>query len=312
MSSTEPAFDDADQLGAFLQDSKAFDKLRSSTIADARAVVTQFRERSESGAWPCLDRTEVADRLLELIGPEESDQAGNSDAAGRAIQQGSENLCGPAAFFQFVIKRHPLMFAQYAVDLFDNGQGSLGSLTITPSDDLRNANYADLVPAMTSGICPQGDWMVLSALRNSTNSFWTGTFVGDPDQELAAGTRPDEITDWLNQTGLYSSVTNEANWMTSAGIPHATDLPTQEGADVAALINADLIRAARNLPPDSAWPMTEFPNHWVIVLGECSKDVTRDAVFFNIWSWGESHILEVPMDAFVQNYYGAIKAQFAR
>ncbi|MFL6617659.1 MAG: hypothetical protein ACJ8MH_03615, partial [Povalibacter sp.] len=161
------------------------------------------------------------------------------------------------------------------------------------------------------GICPQADWMVLGALLNSTNAFWTGTFVGNPEQELAAGTRPDEITDWLNQTGLYAQVTNEANWMTSAGIPHATDLPTQEGADVAALINADLIRAARNLPSDSSWPMTEFPNHWVIVLGECSKDVTRDAVFFNIWSWGESHVLEVPMDKFVQNYYGAIKAQFA-
>lgn len=311
MASQEPAFDDADQLGTFLQDSKAFDKLRRSAVADALVVVDEFRERSEDGAWPSLNRSEVADRLLELIGTESSDQAGMADEAGRAIQQGSMNLCGPAAFFQFVIKRDPLLFATFATDLFDTGQSSIGSLTIAPGDDFRLADYSSFVPAMTSGICPQADWMVLGALRNSTNAFWTGSFTGDPDQELAAGTRPDELTDWLNQTGLYSHVSNEANWMTSAGIPHATDLPTHEGADVAALINADLIKAARNLPPGSSWPMTEFPNHWVIVLGESSKDVTKDAVFFNIWSWGESHILEVPTDAFVQNYYGAVKAQFA-
>ena len=42
---TESAFDDADQLGTFLQDSKASDKLRRSTIADARALVEEFRNR---------------------------------------------------------------------------------------------------------------------------------------------------------------------------------------------------------------------------------------------------------------------------
>jgi len=308
----QSAFDDADQLGTFLQDTKASDKLRKSTIADARAVVGAFRNSGDAGAWTSLDRTQVADRLLELIGPESSDQDGNSDEAGRAIRQGSMNLCGPAAFFQFVIKRDPVMFATYATDLFNTGQATLGSLSIAPGDDIKQADYAGFLPRMTSGICPQADWMVLGGLRNSTDAFWTGSFHGDPDQELAAGTRPAELADWLTQTGLYSSVKNEANWMQSAGVPHAVDLPTFEGADVAALINADLIHAARNLPSTSSWPMTEFPNHWVIVLGETSKDVTKDAVFFNIWSWGESHILEVPLNAFVQNYYGAIKGTFSR
>ena len=310
MSANEPAFDDADQLGTYLEDTKAFDKLRRSSIAEAREVVSTFRESDGDTAWPSLDRIEVADRLLELIGSESSDEADTLDEAGRAIRQGSMNLCGPAAFFQFIIKRDPLLFANYATELFDTGQSSIGSLSIAPSDDFRLADYAGFLPAMTSGICPQADWMVLGALRNATNAFWTGTFIGDPDQELAAGTRPDELADWLNQSGLYVTVDNEANLMTSAGIPHAEALPTYEGMDVAALINADLIKAARNLPPSSSWPMTEFPNHWVTVLGECSKDVSKDAVFFNIWSWGESHILEVPMDAFVQNYYGVLKARF--
>ncbi|MET0984383.1 MAG: hypothetical protein ABW034_03145 [Steroidobacteraceae bacterium] len=99
MASNQPAFDDADQLGEF-QGSKAFDKLRRTGIADARALVSRFRERTEEGVWPSLNRAEVAHRLLALIGPESSDQMDARDEAGRAIQQGSMNLCGPAAFFQ--------------------------------------------------------------------------------------------------------------------------------------------------------------------------------------------------------------------
>jgi hypothetical protein len=308
----ESAFDDADELGAFLQDSKGSDKLRKSTIADARALVEDFRNRDGAGEWPALDRNTVADRVLELLGPESSDETGNADAAGRALFQGSMNLCGPAAFLAFVIKRDPLMFATYTTDLFDTGEGALGLMRIVPGDDIRLADYAGYIPRMTSGVCPQADWMVMGALRNSTDAFWTGSFHGDPEQELAAGTRPAELAEWMEQSGLYADVRNEANWMQSAGYPHAAGLPLWEGADVAALINSDLINAARNRPASSAWPLTEFPNHWVIVLGETAKDVTKDAVFFNIWSWGESHVLDVPIDAFVQNYYGAVKGIFAR
>ncbi len=309
---TEPAFDDADELGAYLQDSKASDKRRRSTIADARAVVEDFRNRDTAGAWPALDRSAVAERLLELLGPESSDDTGSADAAGRALFQGAMNLCGPAAFLGFVIKRDPLMFASYATDMFDTGEGSLGLMRIAPGDDIRLADYAGYLPRMAASVCPQADWMAMGALRNSTDAFWTGSFRGDPDQELAAATRPAELAEWMEKCGLYSDVRNEANWMQSAGYPHAADLPLSEGVDVAALINADLIRAARNRPATSAWPLTEFPDHWVIVLGETSQDVTRDAIFFNIWSWGESYVLDVPIDAFVQNYYGAVTGSFAR
>jgi hypothetical protein len=303
------SFDDVDQLGAYLKDTKATDKLRKSTIAEARAKIETLR--TDAGAWASLDRGTVADRLLELVGPESSDTADQPDQAGRAVQQGSLNLCGPAAFFQFVIKRDPLMFAVYATDMFNTGLGSLGSLSVTPSADITSADYGALLPRMTSGVCPQADWMVLGALRNSTDAFWAGTFRGDPRQEIAAGTRPSEIADWMKQTGLYSSVANEANWMTSAGVPHAEGLSMAAGSDIAALINADLIRAARNLPAGSSWPMTDFPNHWVTVIGEPAKDVAKDAVFFNIWTWGDALALEVPTAAFIANYYGAIKATVA-
>lgn len=157
----DDVFDDVDQLGMMLHDTKSFDKERRSTIADGRTLVEEFRDRNETGAWPSLDRAQVADRLLELIGPDSSDESGTADAAGRAIRQGSMNLCGPAAFFQFVIKRDPLMFAICATELFDSGTGTLGALMIAPGDEIRLANYAGFLPRMAPGICPQADWMVL-------------------------------------------------------------------------------------------------------------------------------------------------------
>src|SRR5437773_1207070 len=165
---SDQAFDDVDQLDAFMKDSKAFDRLRKSTIADARSIVDQFSAYEGDSAWQFLDRATVADRLLELIGPESSDNEGEADQAGRLIQQGAMNLCGPAAFFQFVIKRDPAMFANFATTLFNTGEGDLGQLHVAPGDDIKSAKYADLLPRMSGSVCPQADWMVMGALRNST------------------------------------------------------------------------------------------------------------------------------------------------
>ena len=305
-SNSDTAFDDGDQLDAMLRDSKALDKRRNSSIADARAIVDEFSNKSEDGAWPNLNRAEVASRLLDLISSADSDAVGQSDQAGRAIFQGALNLCGPAAFFQCVIKRDPVMFATFATGLFDIGQGDLGSLHVEPNGDIINTDYAGLVPRMNGQVCPQADWMVMGALRNSTNAFWTGSFHGTPSEVMAAGTRPGELADWLEQTGIYASVSNEANWMQSKGIPHATNLPDYDGVDLISLINADLISNARNLPADSSWPMTEFPNHWVVIIAQTMPEVTKDAVYFPIWTWGSAMTLDVPTKSFVQNYYGAL------
>ena len=156
MADSSSAFDDADQLGQLLRDAKASDKKRFSTIADARNLVEEFRGHTDAGAWPSLDRNVVADRLQELLGPANGDDATLPDVAGRALQQGSMNLCGPAALFLMVIKRDPLMFATYATQLFDTGTASLGSLQVAPGDGI--VGFGPLqpphasTPALTSAI----------------------------------------------------------------------------------------------------------------------------------------------------------------
>lgn len=308
MSTTDSAFDDADELGQYLTDTKGSDKRRVTSIADARGIVEQFGAGTSGGAWPSLDRQVVATRLLDLLGPDENSQPEGADLAGAAVLQGAMNLCGPAAFFRVIIKRDPVMFAAYATQLFENGAARIGGLEVTPSQSIVEATYSSYVPSMGGDVCPQADWMVLGALRNSSNSFLTGTFTGDPDEKIAAATTPGTLASWLEQAGIYASVSNEANWMQPAGIPHGQGLSLAEGVDAIALINTDLMSHDVAPPPPCSWPMTEFPNHWVIVVGEVVQDVQQGFVYFNIWTWGQQHIMQVPQSAFVDNYYGAIIA----
>ena len=75
--------------------------------------------------------------------------------------------------------------------------------------------------------------------------------------------------------------------------------------------NANLIKEASHQQPDSGWPLTEFPNHWVVLLGDVMSNVADGSVFFNIWTWGDRQILQVPQDAFVNNYFGAVTCRLA-
>ena len=79
------------------------------------------------------------------------------------------------------------------------------------------------------------------------------------------------------------------------------------------------------------WLLSQFPNHYVVLLSEIVQNITNQDIQFKSWSWGttvvsdrESPIsqppppgveydsankgksLSVPMQSFVDNYYGAI------
>jgi len=300
-------FDDVDALGAFTTDTRAFDTRVVSDISDAVAVIDEFRNSSDTTPWVGLDRADIADRLEELV----------NDS--RLIQQGGLNLCGPAALICMWAGRDPLAFAEFATALFNTGTSSIGTLTIEPNSDLLSTDYTSVAAqANTRG----ADWMVLGAIRNTTNVFWQGTWRGDPDQELAALTRPEELADWLTATGIYGTVRNEANWATSAGIPHATDLVLSEGRDVALLIHTNLFNAARHTDLDHTFIMDQFPNHYVVALNSPTVAIADDDngrfssgdVLLSVWSWGRDTNnldLAVPPDAFADNYFGAIIADLA-
>jgi hypothetical protein len=297
-------FTDTDQLDQFTSDMRASDTKKVSDPATAAQTVDTFAVKTHAGAWPSLDRATVASRLKDLI----------SDP--RSLDQATLNLCGPAALFMEWIGRDPKAFATFATTLFDTGTASMGSLDIKPDSELVNADYNTLVSQGSGDPPAQADWMILGALRNAHQVFWQPSWVGDPKQELAALTRPEELTDWFNATGIFSKVSNEANWATAAGIPHATSITLAEGVSAVLLIHMNLIAqatidgkpAAENVGQDNTFLMNQFPNHYVHLLSEVVPSIDNKTLRLSIWSWGHSFLnMVVPQDAFVSNYYGAVR-----
>jgi hypothetical protein len=310
MSSPEPSptdtnyFDDTDQLDQYVSDMRASDTKTVSDPATASQTIDNFAAQTEAGVWRSLDRTTVAARLKDLIDNP------------RSLDQATLNLCGPAALFMEWIGRDPEAFATFATTLFDTGSASIGSLDIKPDQELVNADYNSLVSKGSGKPPAQADWMILGALRNAHQVFWQPSWVGDPKQELAALTRPEELTEWFTATGIFRKVSNEANWATLAGIPHATSITLGEGTSAVLLVHMNLIAqakingkpAAENVSQDDTFLLNQFPNHYVHLLSEVTQSIDKKAVRLSIWSWGYSFLdMVVPQDAFVNNYYGAVR-----
>lgn len=288
-------FTDADALSAYLKDTRASDDRVVSTVTDAQTLIDDFRTRTVQSPWTTLDRTEIADRLQQLIGTP------------RAFQQGALNLCGPATFMCMWTGRDPVGFATYATQLYDTGCGAIGTLTVQPGQELLEQDFGAMKAQMGSNPTWSADWMVLGALRNSTDVFWQGSWTGNPDQQLSALTRPEELAGWLQATGIYGSVLDHGNWVTLAGLPQAENLIVASGMDTALLIHMNLINSAQNAPQDRSFLLSQFPNHFVMLLSEVVVDVTTGLVHLSIWTWGESKLdLAVPQQDFIDNYYGAV------
>lgn len=303
-----------------MRDSRAADTRMVSSVAEAQPLIQRFLERSGRGAWSSLDRRAVGNRLRELI------------ANPRLFQQGALNLCGPATFLCMWTGRDPVGFVRFATTLFEEGTASIGSLSIVPTSALLQQDYAAMRERMQSDPCPQADWMTMGAIRNNNDALFVWT--GEPGQGLQGLTLPEELASWLRATGIYGKVSNEANWATTAGWPHASDQLLFGGQDVALLLNTNAFiggtaRALRNsnspgnapAPPltdnpvglDDRFILNQFPNHYVMLLNSPTTnydpaDADRGSAWLSIWTWGLSLSYEVPVSAFVDNYYGAVIA----
>jgi hypothetical protein len=191
-------FTDGDQLTAVLVDKRATDTRQRSSFTDAQAVVSTFAAKTDPGAWsPTLARADVANRLTQLVTvPDPALKDPEPSSGPRSLKQGALNLCGPAAFFQMALGRDPVAVMQFATQLFDAGSATLGNLKVAPGQDLLQADFGAMLQkagTSPSSAFQSADWMLFGALRNSTDVFWQGSWQGDPDQMVAALTRPEEL-----------------------------------------------------------------------------------------------------------------------
>lgn len=310
-------FTDTDQLNAAM--TRAGDDRAVSTKADAHAVVQAFRGSTAASPWTSLDRAQVADRLDSLI----------DDS--RGYSQGQMNLCGPAAFFNVWTRRDPVAFANFATELFDTGASSIaGRYDVRPSDSMVRQDYAAMAARM-SDVTAQADWMVMGALRNNGDSIfvWSGEPGSSLSAELAGMTTPAEITTWLNATGVYRRVDNQAGSaigsLSSKGFAPASELEIWPGTDIIVLIQSNMVRTQVGM--DKVGFLAAFPNHFVIlneaIIEESPPNQNplapppddyppqgRRPIRFNIWTFGRDYQCHVSnMQVFGDNYFGAVVGQ---
>ncbi len=177
--------------------------------------------------WP-LDRTAVADRLDELV------------AEPGRIRQGTLNLCGPAAVFKVWLERDPVAAATYAAKLFEEGAARIGPLAVRPSPSLLRARHdAGQRPAD----CPQADWMMMAALRDSTNRIWRYSRQGGLREGMAAMTLPGALSNWLSRDPRgFTRIRDETSLVLRKGTDHATRLAPRPDREAFLLVASEMFR----------------------------------------------------------------------
>jgi hypothetical protein len=269
--------------------------MSTGSAAAATALVAAFRSGDgvgASGAWE-LDRDAIADRLEELV------------VDPTRIRQGRLNLCGPAAVMSIWFTRDPAGAVQYATELFDRGQVTMGDLTVIASAGLRRLPYR-LVESARG--CPQADWMMMAALRDSTNRLLRYQRPAGPREAAAAITLPSAMRTWLIATGVVSAVRDETNLVWRKGLAHAATLSPAPDRELLLLVAQEMF----GRPP--SWHrrirdrvVSLVPNHWVVLRSPV--EAVEESVRFTFWSWGALRQATLPRVLFDRCYYGCLAAQ---
>jgi hypothetical protein len=295
--------------------------------------IANFRKGTGPSPWS-LDRAVVADRLTVLTSPDGG--APGPYKGPRTLDQDSLNLCGVAAFFYLWLKRDPAAVVQYGIDLYEKGTAAIGTLAVTPHDELLQQSHRTMWPADIAA-----DLMMMSALRDSENKSGF-RFRGRQNEEAEGITTPDEIATWLRATGQYTAVVNK---MSSVGQQEfavaETLLPDPNTRDIVVLLHTRFLTDVADIPDyrcrQAALVGTEAllamvtPNHYVVLDTEIKLVSTK--VSFSFWCWGDylshpseedkdtaGHLLPVrermfscmpysiKKNTFKDNFYGAIIA----
>ena len=256
----------------------------------AHALVADFESsKASSRARWLLERSAVAGRLHELI--DTPDQ----------VRQGRLNLCGPAAMFAVWFRRDPEAATSYAIRLFEEGRSAIGDLAVRPSWRLRRALFDG---GLLGEPCPAADWMMMAALRDSTNRMLRYSHPGGPREAAAAITMPGAMRRWLTATGLFAAVRDETTLVRRLSLDHARSLPAD--ADVFVLLAQEMLRTpARWIGRARDHVVGLVPNHWILLRSPVELTEKGEATF-RFWSWGGLYAATVPRHRFVRGYHGCL------
>jgi hypothetical protein len=257
----------------------------------AAARVAAFAATGAGSPWLHLNRATVASNITTITT--------RPDTA----QQGGNGLCTTAAFANIWAQDAPDAYAAFATALFDSGAADLapfqggGGTRITASPALKAADYGAIASRMLARGVPapsQADWMVFSAIRDSSNNFVD--FTGDPDDwvshNLGDGAMPaSDLVTWMSSSGAWARVVNEENMVLHASLDHAKGL--------------DPSRSRCLLTINVAMLVKDTGAHSVVLRSPVTQAVDG-SVDLRVWTWGGVRAVHVSKSDFERWYFGAV------
>jgi peptidoglycan hydrolase-like protein with peptidoglycan-binding domain len=264
-------------------------------VPAALASATAFGLNQVGSPWLHLSRSMIAAGIADCINKPDG------------VQQGGNGLCTTAAFINVWAQDAPDAYGAFAAALFDNGAANLapdqsgGGLLIKASSALLEADYGAIATQMTAkgfAVPSQTDWMVMSAIRDSTNALFK--FTGDPDDwvshNLGDGASPfGDLDSWLRNAGAWVSVVDASNSLLTASLQEAELL--------------EPLRSRCLLNIDVGMLLNDIGLHTVVLRSPITE--TNDGfVTLKVWSWAGLRDVRVTKAQFEDTYYGANIAFF--
>ena len=260
-------------------------------------LVNRFAAQPSAGVWPNVNQTALASGLVNRINDP------------NLIDQGGTPLCGPASLVRSLALDNPDAYAQVAIDLYNRGAATLGSLRVAAGAQVRQASR----PVST----PDADWLILSSIRDSENWFFSvGGLLGN---SLAGITTAGALQRWLSQTG-YTNIREAVHY---AAKPLASVLCLEaqtasrlvgEGFRVMLLIDSDMLYTS-----NQGDMVSMYPDHWITLTSAISGIEGVDynvPVSFSAYTWGgrrsvpENSSSPLSKRNFLHKYYGYVAARF--
>jgi hypothetical protein len=216
-------------------------------------------------------------------------------------QQGGNGLCTTAAFINIWAQDAPDAYAQFATTLFNQGSAMLapsqaaGGMRITASPALLATDYDAVAQRMSERRFPvpsQADWMVMSAIRDSTNTVVQ--FTGDPDDMVSSylgdgALGSGDLDAWLRSAGAWASVVDLDDVRLTASVVEAQRLDPSTSR---CLLNIDV-----------GMLLNDTGRHTVVLRSPIVQ--TGLFVTLKLWTWAGIRDVNVTKHKFENTYFGA-------
>jgi hypothetical protein len=190
--------------------------------------------------------------------------------------------------------------ARAAIDLYETGSATIGTMLIKPKKDLKFHK----LPA-TANI-DAADWILCASIRDMDN--WFFDYQSESD-DVSAITMPHSKASWLKQAG-YRDVVNDTNVFLTKDLENARNASSlfAKGYKVALFISGNMLDVS------TQGEASTIPDHWValtsaIKIGGIAAD-PASSVSFRVYTWGAQRNVPVSgklsIKHFLRNYYGYV------